>query len=105
MQRRAFLKFIFAGAGAAAAVAASTTPSLALTTLAPLEPPTGTPHAAPESAVATQEDMERVEIEKSYWGYRRRYWRPRRHYWRRHYYPVYRRRYWRPRYYRRRYYY
>lgn len=107
MQRREFLRFIFAGASAAAAVAVSSAPSRALTTLPALEPPASDRQAAPEAAVATESDIEQAKIEKSYWVYRRRYWRPRRrYYWRRRYYPVYRRRYYyRPRYYRRRFYY
>jgi hypothetical protein len=94
MERRAFLRLMFAGAGAAAVVASS--PTQALTSLAPLAPP-----AAPEDAVARPADMEQAKVENSYWVYRRRYyWRPRRRYWRRRYW----RRYYRPRF-RRRYYY
>ena len=72
-ERRAFPKFMFAGAGAAAAVAASFAPSLALTWLAPLEPPAQTASPTPEAAVATEVDMERAKVQKSYW-HRRRYW-------------------------------
>jgi hypothetical protein len=48
--------------------------------------------------VATPEDLDRAQVEKTYWYYRRRVWRPR---WRRRYW----RRYYRPRYWRRRRYY
>lgn len=101
MQRRAFLMLMFTGAGAAAAVAISSGPSLALTSLAPLDPPIGEPSVAPEPAVATPADLERAKIEQSYWGRRRRFWRRRRYFWRRRYYRPYRRWY-RPRFYRRR---
>ena len=72
-ERRAFLKFMFAGAGAAAVGwAALSAPSLALTWLAPLES-AETPSPTPEAAVATEVDMERAKVQKSYW-HRRRYW-------------------------------
>jgi hypothetical protein len=80
MERRAFLKFMIAGAGAAAAVAASGE-ALALTSL-PAVPPAG----APEPAVATPADLEQAKVEQTQWGYYRRryYWRPRRRFfWRR----------------------
>lgn len=73
MERRAFLKFLCAGIGAAAVVASS--PSKALTRLAPLGVPDDDPAMTPEAAVATPEDMERAKVEKSYWGWRRRRWR------------------------------
>jgi hypothetical protein len=50
--------------------------SARLTWLAPLEPPAQTPSPTPEAAVATEVDMERAKVQKSYW-YRRRYWRRR----------------------------
>lgn len=89
MERRAFMKFLVAGAAALVA-----DPSKALTFAAPLAP--DAPKPAPQAAVATQADLEQAHVEKAQWYYRRRYWRPRR-YWRRYYRP----RYWR----RRRYYY
>lgn len=109
MERRAFLKFLLIGAGAATTVAASSQRSEAFTGLAPLEPIDQTQSPAPESAVATDADMEHAKVEKTWW-YRRRYWRWRRRaywrrrYWRRRYYwrrPYWRRRYWRRRYWRR----
>lgn len=100
MQRRAFLMFMFTGA--AAAVAVSSGPSRALTSLAPLEPPVGAPPAVPEHALATPADMEQAKVEKSR---HRRYWRRRRYYWRRRYYRPYRRFYRRRFYRRRRFYY
>jgi len=93
MERRAFMKFFVAGAAAVLAAG----PSLALTSVAPLDVPRA-PEPAPEAAVATEADLERAQVEKTYWYYRRRVWRPR---WRRRYY----RRYYRPRFRRRRYYY
>ncbi|TDX66483.1 hypothetical protein EDE12_10114 [Methylosinus sp. sav-2] len=93
MERRSFMRFFVIGA-AAALVAG---PSHALTSVAPLEAPRA-PEPAPEAAVATPEDLERAQVEKTYWYYRRRVWRPR---WRRRYW----RRYYRPRYWRRRRYY
>ncbi|WP_036294390.1 hypothetical protein [Methylosinus sp. PW1] len=93
MERRSFMKFFVIGA-AAALVAG---PADALTSVAPLEAPRA-PEPAPEAAVATAEDLERAQVEKTYWRYRRRVWRPR---WRRRYW----RRYYRPRYWRRRRYY
>lgn len=93
MERRAFLKFILAGAGAAAVAE----PARALTSIAPLAAPDAGPAA--ESAVATAEDIENAKVEKTQWYYRRRVWRPRR--WRRRYWRYYRR-FYRPR---RRYYY
>jgi hypothetical protein len=93
MERRAFLKFMIAGAGAAAAVAASGE-ALALTSVPAVVPPA----EGPEPAVATPADLEQAKVEKAQWGYRRRYyWRPRRRVWGR---PVY----WRARRWPRRYY-
>ena len=82
MERRLFLKCIFAGAGAAAIAFAL--PSRALTRVAPIEPVDEAPVLTPEAAVATPEDMERAKIEKTYWYWRRRR-RWHRRYWRRHY--------------------
>ncbi|MBU3889636.1 hypothetical protein FM996_20185 [Methylosinus sporium] len=89
MERRSFMKFFVVGAAAALAAG----PSLALTSVAPLDAPLA-PAPAPEAAVATQEDIDRAQVEKTYWYYRRRVWRPRwrRRYWRRHYRPRFRRR-------------
>jgi hypothetical protein len=80
MERRSFLKCIFAGAVAAAIAFAS--PSRALTRVAPIEPVDEA--LTPEAAVATPEDMERAKIEKTYWYWRRRR-RWHRRYWRRRY--------------------
>jgi hypothetical protein len=94
MERRSFLKCIFAGAGVAAIAFAS--PSRALTRVTPIEPVDEAPVLTPEAAVATPEDMERAKIEKTYWYWRRRrrwhrrYWRRRRRWHRR----YWRRRYW-----------
>ena len=82
MERRSFLKCIFAGAGAA--VIAFASPSRALTRVMPIEPVDEAPVLTPEAAVATPEDMERAKIEKTYWYWRRRR-RWHRRYWRRRY--------------------
>lgn len=62
----------------------------ALTGLA--RPPVADPALGPQSGVATPEDMEKAQIEKSYYHWRRRRWlwgpgwrRRRRRYWRRRY--------------------
>jgi hypothetical protein len=104
MERRSFLKCIFAGVGAATIAFAS--PSRALTRVAPIEPVDEAPALPPEAAVATPEDMERAKIEKTYWYWRRRRrWHRRRWYWRRRRWWGWHRRRWyrRRRYWRRRY--
>jgi hypothetical protein len=95
MERRAFLKFMVVGAGAAAVAAAGD--ALALTSL-PGPAPSAPPAHNPEAAVATPADLAQAKVENSQWVYRRRYWRPRPRYWRR---PLF----WRPRRWRRRRYY
>jgi len=96
MERRAFLKFICAGVGAATALAASSARSHALSKLAPVEPMVQTPSPILEPAVATDADMEQAKVEQAHW--RRRYWRRHRRWHRRHW-RRWHRRYWRRRYY------
>ena len=88
MERRAFLKLLCIGVGVAAAAA----PAVAFTSFVPLAD-----HdldLVPQPGVATSENMERVQVEKAWYGHWRRVGR--RHYrrvYRRHYRRVYRRRY------------
>ena len=88
MERRAFLKLLCIGVGVAAAAA----PAEAFTSFVPLAD-----HdldLVPQPGVATSENMERVQVEKAWYGHWRRVGR--RHYrrvYRRHHRRVYRRRY------------
>ena len=68
MERRAFLKLLFIGAGVAAAAA----PARALTSFASLAAETHDPGVAPQPGVATSEDMEHAQVEKAYYGHWRR---------------------------------
>jgi hypothetical protein len=85
MERRAFLQLLCVGMGMASA--ATATKALAL----PLAAPGSNLGLAPESSVATSEDMDRGKVEKAYFGHwrrvgRRHYRRVRRRVYRRHYY-------------------
>ncbi|MGD9539320.1 hypothetical protein [Methylocystis sp.] len=87
MERRTFIAALIAGLGATFVA----TQAQALSGLAPLAKNGMTPER-PEFGVATPEDMEKAQIEKTWWrrwgwrrwGWRRPYWR-RRWYWRRRY--------------------
>jgi hypothetical protein len=92
MERRAFLKLLFIGVGAAAAAL----PANAFTSLAPLAEPDRNLNLAPRPDVATSEDMDGVQVQKAY--YYRPYYRHRRRVYRRHWRRVYRR-HWRRYYY------
>jgi hypothetical protein len=92
MERRAFLKLLFIGLGAAAAAV----PAVAFTSLAPLAEPDCNLDLTPKPAVATSEDENGAQVQKAY--YYHPYYRHRRRVYRRHARRVYRR-------YRRRYYY
>jgi hypothetical protein len=84
MERRAFLKLLCIGAGVVAAGA----PAEAFTSFVPLAVPNRDLDLAPQPGVATSKDMERVQVEKAWYGHwrrvNRRHWRRvnRRH-WRR----------------------
>ena len=68
MERRAFLKLLCIGAGVAAVAA----PAEALASFVPLAAPDHDPDLASQPGVATSEDMERVQVEKAYYGHWRR---------------------------------
>jgi hypothetical protein len=91
MERRAFLKLLFIGVGAAAAA-----PANAFTSLAPLAEPDCNLDLTPRATVPISEDMDGVHVQKAY--YYHPYYGHRRRVYRRHARRVYRR-------YRRRYYY
>ena len=82
MERRAFLKLLCIGVGVAAAAA----PAVAFTSFVPLAAPDHDLDLVPQPGVATSENMERVQVEKAWYGHWRRVGR-------RHYRRVYRRRY------------
>jgi hypothetical protein len=112
MERRAFLKLLFIGLGAAAAAV----PADAFTSLAPPAEPDCNLDLTPKPAVATSEDVNGVQVQKAYYyhPYYRHRRRVYRRYRRRYYYHPYYHPYYRPYYrhrrrvyrrYRRRYYY
>ena len=83
MERRAFLKLLCIGAG----VVAAGVPAEALTSLMRLSEPAHDPDFAPQPGVATSKDMERVQVEKAWYGHwhrvNRRHWRRVNRRWRR----------------------
>ena len=85
MERRAFLRFLGIGIGLASAA----TQAQALSLVARPAANGSDAVPAPEPSVATSEDMERVQVEKAYYGHWRRVHR---RVYRRHYRRVYRRR-------------
>lgn len=87
MERRVFLQLLCFGIG----VVSAARPAKALTLAAPLAATGSSPVPAPEPSVATSEDMERVQVEKAYYGHwrrvgRRHYRRVSRRVYRRHHY-------------------
>ena len=87
MERRAFLKLLCIGAG----VVATAAPAEAFTSFVPPAAPDHDLDLAPQPGVATSDDMERVQLEKAWYGHwrrvnRRHYRRVRRRVYRRHYY-------------------
>lgn len=87
MERRAFVQLLCFGMG----VVSAATPTKALILASPLDAAKSSPIPAPEPSVAKSEDMERVQVEKAYYGHwrrvgRRHYRRVSRRVYRRHYY-------------------
>jgi hypothetical protein len=87
MERRAFLGLVCFGMGMVSAATAAK----ALTLAGPLSAPDSNRGLAPEPNIATPEDMDHAQIEKTYYGHwrrvgRRHYRRVSRRVYRRHYY-------------------
>jgi hypothetical protein len=87
MERRALLQLLCVGMGMVSAATATK----AFTLVEPLAAPGSNLGLAPESSVATSEDMDRGKVEKAYFGHwrrvgRRHYRRVGRRVYRRHHY-------------------